>query len=180
MISGIYWRETMKLQNYSQNIVPQKLQAQTRVKPAVSFTATLPEIREAMDTTQNKHFCAGKRGFVDALVKFFEGVQAEMGKMKDAVVAKLDYKLGQKNNIPEALKDVKIDSPLKDIPLMKGAQTLEEVDNVLATAQFKCSPTSTCGCGKNIPLGEYIGKGVFGDILGVKNKPEVIELDASK
>jgi hypothetical protein len=163
----------MNVQNYSQ---ANFLMPKTKAQPAktVAFTATLPEIQEAMDTTQNKAFCAGKRGFVTAIVKFFEGVQA---KMKEKGLKTLDFKLGQKNEIPEQLKGVKIDSPLKDIPLMKGATTLEDVDNVFATAEFKCSPTSTCGCGKNIFLGEYLGKGVFKDILEVKNKPDVIELD---
>ncbi|MEW5818729.1 MAG: hypothetical protein AB1782_00935 [Cyanobacteriota bacterium] len=164
----------MNVQNYSQASF---LMPKTQGKPAkspVAFTATLPEIQEAIDTNTNKAFCPGKKGFVTAIVKFFEGVQE---KMKEKGLTTFDFKLGQKNEIPEALKGVKIDSPLKNIPLMKGAETLEEVDNVFATSEFKCKPTSTCGCGKNIFLGEYLGNGVMKDILGVKNKPDVIELD---
>ena len=159
-----------------QNFAPANYAAQPqKVQQPVSFKATLPELKDALEKCDHPDLCAGKKGFIKAkLIKFFEEAQAHLAakaKGDDTVPKKFDFKLAEENVIPEALKDFKSSG-------LQG-MSLEQKQDVFLKTEFKCSPTSTCDCGKSIPLGEYFAKTVLGEFLKV-NKPEVIELDVDK
>ncbi|MGD9581267.1 MAG: hypothetical protein AB7V50_07830 [Vampirovibrionia bacterium] len=159
----------MNIQNFARtnySVQPQK------VSQPVAFQATIPELKDALEKADHPDLCDGKKGFIKVkLIKFFEAAQAflaDKAKKDDTVPKKFAFKLAERNEIPEALKDFRSEG-------LQG-MTIKQKEDFLIENEFKCSPTSTCDCGKGIPLGEYFAKTVLAEYVGVKN-PEVIELD---
>jgi hypothetical protein len=135
----------------------------------IAFQATLPEIRDALEKSDK--LCPGKKGFVEQILAFFEAIQEKVQQKAatdKTLTGTFEFKLGEKNNIPENLKSFNVE----------GA-TLELLDKRLNESSFSCGPDSDCSCGKGQSLGAFFGKVILGNILKV-NKPDVIEIETGK
>ncbi len=120
-------------QNFA-NCAPEKKHSNN-----IAFKATPQQILKAVDEAI---ICRGKKNFLGSIGEFFEDLQSKMATIKDAP-KEFIYKLDQKNNIPESIANAEI-----------NGLTLAKVDSALTNSPFKCSPTSTCGCGAGKTKGE--------------------------
>lgn len=146
--------------NCASNVKPQASK-----KQPISFQATLPEIKQAVEEKQGK-LCPGKTAFVMKVVNFMEGVQQKMkADSSPEMPKKLDFVLGEVNSLPESVKGIEV-----------NGNTLAQLDKQLNETSFSCGPDSDCSCGKGQSLGEFFSKVVLAKILKVPN-PEKIELD---
>ncbi|OGI17805.1 MAG: hypothetical protein A2255_04630 [Candidatus Melainabacteria bacterium RIFOXYA2_FULL_32_9] len=133
-------------------------------KREISFKATLPEIKEAVNkAVEEKKMCPGKASFFNKLVDFFEKTQEQMKKNPN-IQEKFDFELGQKNEFSEEVRKIKIDNT-----------TLEDIDNNFNGTSFSCGSDEGCTCGKGQSLGQFI-KTYFEETLNL-NKADTIEIN---
>ena len=128
----------------------------------VSFQATPAQILEALPAAR---LCPGKKGALHALADFFASLQKQLAEKTQGPV-EYSYKLGKTNEMPPDLKTLDV-----------NGLTLERLDRDLNADPFKCSPSSTCGCGGSKSKGSF-----FADLLkmiGVEN-PDSIEIAVNK
>ena len=114
---------------------------------SVNFGATPQQIYQKLENAQN--ICPGKKRMLTNIADFFSGIEAKMKKSKD-LPDKFEYNLIKKSPISEKMA--------KLTPGGTGDNanaTLKEFDDTFRKATFKCSPTSTCSCGKGMTLGEF-------------------------
>lgn len=124
----------------------------------VTFKATPAQILTKLETAK---ICPGKTNFLKNIAGFFGELQENLSKITDSP-KEFIYKLGEKNELPETIKNVEL-----------GGITLAKVDDVLNSNPFKCSPTSTCGCGNGMTKGELTKKLL--ETIGLE-EPEVIKI----
>ena len=124
----------------------------------VTFTATPRQILKAVKGA--KGICSGKKAFLENLAKDFKAIEKEF-QQKEYSSDLFEYKLGQTNNLPEALEDTTVGSCIK------------YEDKHLNKQAFKCSGNDNCKCGKGLTLGEFAAKLL--KTIGVEN-PDVITI----
>ncbi len=146
----------MKIQNRTEGLYSIK----STPKCQVAFKATPAQI---LDTLECSKLCPGKTRFLKNIAEFFDSLQSNLSEIADAPKNYV-YKLGQENDLPKAIKDVEI-----------GGVTLKSLDETLNTNPFKCSPTSTCGCGGGMNKGE-LAKKLF-ESLGI-DEPDFIKISS--
>lgn len=157
----------MNIQNtlYSGNLLKHSATGQNNV----TFTATLPEIREAVDNATTKELCPGKKKFLNQLIKFFEEFQKQLAKkfkQDSSYPETFEFKLGEINQIPEKFNTI----------IVRNKGTIGDVDKQLNQKQYSCGTDKDCTCGKGITAGRFLAETIFKKILNV-NKPNVIEID---
>ena len=114
-----------------------------------------------MDVLETARICPGKKGFLGQVAGFFDGLQGKMHQIAEAP-AEYVYRLGQKNDVPEALAKTEV-----------GGLTLRRLDDALNHNPFKCSTDATCGCGGGMTKGNFAIQLL--EMIGVK-EPEVIKI----
>jgi hypothetical protein len=131
----------------------------------VSFKATLSEITDSFEKSDK--LCEGKKTFIRQLLAFLSDIQDQMKEKVQQgknIPAHFNFKLGEMNQIPPALKKLNVEGAGLDV-----------LDKKLNDTSFSCGPESDCSCGKGQSLGEFLSKTILGKILKVPN-PDVIEL----
>ena len=78
--------------------------ASSRKQNKTAFKASPQQIMKAVAEAK---MCNGKKNFLAGLGNYFSEFQKTMGKLQDAP-KEFIYKLGQNNEIPESLKQVKV------------------------------------------------------------------------
>jgi len=146
--------QSTTLTNYLFPTEREKLQK----KNHVSFGATPKQILDVLETAR---ICPGKKGFLGQVAGFFDGLQGKMHQIAEAP-AEYVYRLGQKNDVPEALAKTEV-----------GGLTLRRLDDALNHNPFECKPGATCGCGGGMTKGNFAKQLL--EIIGV-NEPEVIKI----
>lgn len=124
----------------------------------VSFSATLTQAAKAVREANN--ICDGRRSFLTNIIESLQQI-IDLYVKKMQTSSEITYKLGEKNPVPDALKN-----PRARVAWMN-------LDNYLNNSGFKCSPKSTCGCGEGIARGEF-AKDLFKG-MNVEN-PDVLIL----
>ena len=124
-------------------------------KKAVAFTATLPQILEALKTAK---ICPGKAGFLESTGRRVTKLEGKLFSIEGAP-DKIVYNLGEKNEVPKFAEGTRIGRKWK------------KLDDELNEGSFECHPGSTCGCGDGFFLGGFAKKLL--NLIGVE-EPDVI------
>lgn len=127
----------------------------------ISFKATPQEIIKA--TTASNDLCPGKRRFLQNISSYFIGIENQLPQ-NPKTPDKFVYKLGEKNEIPDSMKKLGIYSGDSFV-------TLKDFDDNLQNDTFRCSPNSTCSCGKGFSKGEFMANLLT--MIGIEKPNEI-------
>jgi len=137
----------MKINQFQNN---QMLPGTKNQKTQPKFKATPKQILTAVETAQ---MCPGKKMFLQRIANFFLNAEEQLNKISEAPKEYI-FRLGQKNKIPNTMEKINLEVGTKENP--KTIISLKDIDDSLNQESFKCSPTSSCSCGKNLSKGEYM------------------------
>ena len=155
-----------------------------QVKQSVSFQATLPEMKDALikdakraEQGKKPLLCTGKQAMMMAVLNCFKELE---DKMAAKGVKSFDFKLGENNDVPDELKDIKLSGKaFEKLSFIKKENTtsIEGLDKEFngEKDKYSCGDDSHCSCGSGQTLGEFLSQVVLGKLLKVSN-PDKIEL----